>query len=66
MIKPLILVLARFAEGGLAVLAFVVMFAPYLGSVISNIGRRPVMLRPVSGRTARGRMQRAQQRSAAH
>ena len=42
MIKPFILLLAWFAGGALAVLAFLVVFAPYLGSVISNIGRRPV------------------------
>jgi hypothetical protein len=64
MIKPLVPMLAWFAGGVLTVLAFVAMFSLYLGSVISNIGRRPVMLQSASARTARNRMHRTQ--SAAH
>ncbi len=43
MIKTLLLPLAWLASGALVI---IVMLAPYLGSVISNIGRRPVVLQP--------------------
>jgi hypothetical protein len=46
-IKPLFLLVAWLAGVTLACLVAAVMLAPYLGSVISNIGRRPVILQPV-------------------
>ena len=50
MIKTMLLPLAWFASGALVI---VVMLAPYLGSVISNIGRRPVVLQPARTRGPR-------------
>jgi hypothetical protein len=43
MIKPLFLLLAWLAGGMLAALAFFLVFAPFIVSVIANIGRRPVV-----------------------
>jgi hypothetical protein len=45
-IKPLFLVLAWLAGAALGLVVIAVMLAPYLGSVVSNIGRRPVVLQP--------------------
>ena len=42
MLKPLLLLVAWFAGGALVVLALMLVFAPYIASVITNIGRRPV------------------------
>lgn len=43
--KSLIPFLDWFAGGALLALAFILMFTPYFASVLSNIGRRPVVLR---------------------
>lgn len=43
-IKPLFLLLAWFAGVALGVVVILVMFAPYFGSVLTNIGRRPVVI----------------------
>jgi len=53
------------ANSALALLALAVMFAPYLGSVISNVGRRPVVLR-ARARTAPRRGAVTVRRSPAH
>jgi hypothetical protein len=65
MIKPFIRLLAWFAGGIAGAIALFLVFAPYLASVFTNIGRRPVMLRPTPARTVRRRLPQAQ-RSAAH
>ena len=49
MLKPLLLLLAWFAGGALAVFALAMVFAPYFVSVIANIGRRPVVVRSAKG-----------------
>jgi hypothetical protein len=64
-IKPLLLLLASLAGGALAALAVAVMFALYVGSVVSNIGRRPVVLQPHRSRPPTQRTRHAQ-RSPAH
>lgn len=46
-IKPLFILLAWLAGAALGLVVIAVMLAPYLGSVISNIGRRPVVLQSV-------------------
>jgi hypothetical protein len=50
MIKPLLLLLAWFAGGALLALVVAVMLSAYLGSVVSNIGRRPVVRQQVRTR----------------
>jgi hypothetical protein len=51
-IKPLLLLLAWLAGGALALLVMAVMLAPYVGSVLSNIGRRPVVLQTARSSSA--------------
>ncbi|HEX5005558.1 MAG TPA: hypothetical protein VFV70_00515 [Hyphomonadaceae bacterium] len=46
MIKPLILLIAWFAGGAVMAVALFLVFAPFIVSVLSNIGRRPVMPQP--------------------
>lgn len=66
-IKPLLLLLAWFAGGALALLVMAVMLAPYVGSVFSNIGRRPVVLQAArSSNASQRRIVRAQSFSAHH
>ncbi len=42
-----------FAAIAMGVLAVCLFIAPYFGSVIANIGRRPVVLKAARGRTHR-------------
>jgi hypothetical protein len=52
MLKPLLLLLGWIAGGALTVFALAMVFAPYLVSVIANIGRRPVVARSAKGNIA--------------